>query len=107
MYGGRIVEEASTEALFDRQHMPYAAGLLAATPRLDRPAAGRLRPIRGRPPEPIGPTTSCRFAPRCDLAQAICRETAPALRRVAPGHRAACHFAEQAPALLREAGVTS
>jgi oligopeptide transport system ATP-binding protein len=105
MYGGRIVEEAPTEALFDRQHMPYAAGLLAATPRLDRPAAGRLRPIPGRPPEPIGPTTSCRFAPRCDLAQAICREAAPPLRRVAPGHRAACHFADEAPALLREAGV--
>ena len=96
MYAGRIVEEGPTDAIFDDPRMPYTAGLLASTPRLDRPSV-RLKPIRGRSPEPVGPTRSCRFAPRCDLARDICQDGAPPLERVTADHRAACYFAAAAP----------
>ncbi len=93
MYGGRIVETGPIDDVFDAPHMPYTAGLLTATPRLDRPGQTRLLPIRGTPPEPRGETRTCRFAPRCDLVQPICRAEPPALLTVAGAHQAACHFA--------------
>ena len=96
MYGGRIVEEGPAPSVFAQPGMPYTAGLLAATPRLDQPG-GRMVPIPGRPPVPAGPTHACRFAPRCAHVQAVCRAEAPALRTIGAGHRAACHFAAVAP----------
>ena len=54
MYGGRIVEEGPTEAVFEDPRMPYTIGLLGSIPRLDRPDERRLTPIRGVPPEPLG-----------------------------------------------------
>jgi oligopeptide transport system ATP-binding protein len=102
MYGGRIVEEGAIDPVFEDPHMPYTVGLLRSTPRLDRPDEPRLRPIRGAPAEPVGPATFCRFAPRCDLVQPICRREVPPLRPVGPaGQKAACHFAEDVPGLLR------
>jgi oligopeptide transport system ATP-binding protein len=101
MYGGRIVEEGPTNAVFADPRMPYTVGLLGSIPRLDRPDERRLTPIRGAPPESVGAARSCRFAPRCDHVQERCRVAVPELRAVAPGHRAACHFDIR----LKEAGV--
>jgi oligopeptide transport system ATP-binding protein len=92
MYGGRIVEEGPTEAVFEDPRMPYTIGLLNSLPRLDRPDERRLTPIRGTPPELLGEADHCRFAPRCDLVAPICRAQAPLARSVGPGRRAACHF---------------
>ncbi|MCA8972479.1 MAG: ABC transporter ATP-binding protein, partial [Planctomycetes bacterium] len=44
MYAGRVVEEATTEALFARPSHPYTRGLLASIPRLDQDE-GALQPI--------------------------------------------------------------
>ncbi|MET0426867.1 MAG: ABC transporter ATP-binding protein [Microvirga sp.] len=102
MYGGRIVEDGPTDPVFEDPHMPYTVGLLRSTPRLDRPDEVRLSPIRGAPAEPLGEARFCRFAPRCDLTQALCTREAPSLRAVgSAGQRAACHFAETVPDLLR------
>ncbi len=95
MYGGRIVEHGPADAVFAHPGMPYTAGLLAATPRLDRPG-GRLQPIPGRPSVAAGPTVACRFSPRCLRADTICRRDAPVLRPVGAAHEAACHFAAAA-----------
>jgi oligopeptide transport system ATP-binding protein len=105
MYGGRIVEEGPTDPVFEDPHMPYTVGLLRSTPRLDRPDERRLRPIRGFPAESLGEARSCRFAPRCDLAQLICRQEVPHLIEVGSmGQRAACHFASKVPELLHTKG---
>ncbi|WP_370785984.1 oligopeptide/dipeptide ABC transporter ATP-binding protein, partial [Actinomadura fibrosa] len=37
----------------------------------------------------------CPFQPRCPRAEAVCAAERPPLVRVAPGHEAACHFAEE------------
>ena len=92
MYGGRVVEDGPTDAVFETPRMPYTMGLLSSIPRLDGGGAKRLTPIRGAPPEPIGVAKSCRFAPRCTFAADICRQSPPARRPVGPGHHAACHF---------------
>ena len=37
----------------------------------------------------------CVFAGRCSYATDFCRKVAPALELKAPGHLAACHYAEK------------
>jgi oligopeptide transport system ATP-binding protein len=103
MYGGRIVEEGPTDAVFADPRMPYTIGLLGSIPRLDRADERRLTPIRGTPPEPIGSAGFCRFAPRCDHARDLCRTALPQPREVAAQRRAACHFDVR----LKEPGVAA
>lgn len=90
MYLGQIVESADRDALFRQPLHPYTQALLAAVPTLD---AQRSPPriASGEPPNPANPPRGCRFHPRCPLATAQCREQAPYLRSVAPGHQVACH----------------
>jgi peptide/nickel transport system ATP-binding protein len=91
MYAGRIVETASAEELFARPVHPYASALLAAKPRLDRPADMALRPIPGLPPDPARPVGGCAFHPRCDHRIARCAEVLPPLEPIsASSHLAAC-----------------
>jgi oligopeptide/dipeptide ABC transporter ATP-binding protein len=101
MYAGRSVEVGTVEDIFYRPSMPYTLGLLGSLPRVDSEGRERLRQIPGAPPSMLGERTGCPFAPRCPLAQDVCRETEPDLKVVesvtsAQGeHRAACHFAEE------------
>ncbi|MEQ9639980.1 MAG: ATP-binding cassette domain-containing protein [Alphaproteobacteria bacterium] len=92
MYLGRIVERAPTEALFERPAHPYTQALLAAVPRVD---AGRRRrqALAGGVPSQTARAVGCPFVDRCPIAESRCRDEAPGLREIAPGHVAACHFA--------------
>ena len=96
MYAGRIVEEASVEALFERPGHPYTRGLLASIPRGADRRRQRLPEIPGVVPSLVRPVPGCHFAPRCPLADDTCRATVPGLREVGPGHRVACWHAEVA-----------
>ncbi|MCL5947289.1 MAG: ABC transporter ATP-binding protein [Chloroflexi bacterium] len=94
MYVGYLVEMAPTEELYHHPMMPYTEALLAAIPKPD--PRRRSRPIRlpGEVPSPANPPSGCYFHPRCPYAQEICKQERPPLRKVAPEHWAACHFAE-------------
>jgi peptide/nickel transport system ATP-binding protein len=94
MYGGRVMETASTASLFEGMRHPYTAALLKATPRLENHVHSRLAAIPGLPADVVDPKPGCRFAPRCLLAQPACLDTDPPLRPVAddPQHRFACFY---------------
>jgi oligopeptide/dipeptide ABC transporter ATP-binding protein len=94
MYLGRIVETASTSALFARPLHPYTAALMRSIPRLGE-TRRRLPAIPGNVPDPRERPTGCSFHPRCPLAEAVCRVEDPALLELLPGHSAACHVARR------------
>ncbi|MFD1825466.1 MULTISPECIES: ABC transporter ATP-binding protein [Mumia] len=75
MYGGRLVEVARTQDLFDNPQHPYTQALLAAMPS-NRPAGARLNPIPGSV-SGAHALPGCPFAPRCARADHVCREVDP------------------------------
>jgi peptide/nickel transport system ATP-binding protein len=93
MYLGRIVEQGPAEALFRHPAHPYTRALVNAIPAIGgRP--GEREVLAGEPRSPIDPEPQvCRFYGRCPRQAERCRREAPALRQVAPGQAAACHFA--------------
>ncbi|MEZ5666692.1 MAG: ATP-binding cassette domain-containing protein [Alphaproteobacteria bacterium] len=97
MYLGRIVEQATAEALYARPRHPYTRALIAAIPRPEPGTRPDRAALGGEPPSPERPPPGCGFHPRCPWAQARCAAEAPALRPLPAGpggHLAACHFAE-------------
>ena len=92
MYAGRVVEEATTAQLFDNPLHPYSQGLIRSIPRIDRSGERktRLETIPGTVPNLVNPPIGCRFAARCAYATEACREAAPPLVEVEPGHKVAC-----------------
>ena len=92
MYAGKVVEEATVEALFGDPRHPYTQGLIRSIPRVDRAAEKkqRLEAIPGTVPSLLDPPPGCRFAARCKYAMEICVQAMPPLKEVAPGHRVAC-----------------
>ena len=89
MYAGRIVEEGSVSAVFERPSHPYTRLLLQSIPSLEHEQA-RLQTIPGMVPSLSNLPPGCRFHPRCPDAREPCRERAPADFEVGAGHRAAC-----------------
>ena len=93
MYGGRVVERSTVEALFSEPTHPYAWGLLGAVNSLGNSGRGALATIAGSPPSLIALPNGCSFNPRCSYASEICRSEIPALRTVGTqGSIAACHL---------------
>jgi oligopeptide transport system ATP-binding protein len=95
MYAGRIFESGDTVEIFARPANPYTRGLLLSVPDVTAVQRGDLYQIPGLPPDVAHLSAGCPFAPRCDRAEAVCRETAPPLVEVAPGHHSLCHFAAE------------
>ncbi|MDP9000114.1 MAG: ABC transporter ATP-binding protein [Myxococcota bacterium] len=93
MYLGRIVEQASAEALYAEPRHPYTRALFSAAPQPD-PERRRVRLIlEGDVPSPIDPPTGCAFHPRCPRAiRGRCDRDAPSLVETASGsgHKLAC-----------------
>jgi peptide/nickel transport system ATP-binding protein len=97
MYLGRIVEMAEADALFASPRHPYTEALMAAVLQPKPGARARPAPLPGDVASPIRLPSGCPFHPRCRYAQGVCRSELPPLRAITPGHRSACHFAEQLP----------
>lgn len=91
MYLGRVVEQAPSERVFKRPNHPYTQSLLDSVPRIDaRKRAFTV--VKGEIPSPLNPPPGCHFHPRCPHATERCKEEAPKLREIAPGHFSACHL---------------
>jgi len=100
MYLGQIVEIAGKDALFGAPRHPYTRTLLSAIPRPDPHRHGERQLPGGDVPSPMNPPEGCRFHTRCPFAIERCAVEAPALRDLAPRHAAACHRAEDLPAVV-------
>jgi len=100
LYAGRVAEVAAVTELFGRPRHPYTRGLLRALPG---GSGERLVPIRGTVPAPSERPPGCRFAPRCDLADAACDAELPDLApRDGPGLSACLRAAEVPPREARD-----
>ena len=92
MYLGRIVEIASSRALYTDPKHPYTEALLSAVPIPDPSVKRKRIVLTGDVPNPINPPKGCHFHPRCPKAMDRCRNEAPVLRDLGEGHMAACHL---------------
>jgi len=93
MYAGRIVERGTARQIYADPRHPYTRGLLRSVPRLDEPRRAKLEPVPGQPPDLTRLPRGCSFAPRCAHAIDRCRDEAPSLESLTPGHLAACWLA--------------
>jgi len=93
MYAGRLAETGTSDEIFFETLHPYTAGLMGSMTRMDEVREERLFSIQGAPPSLITPPSGCRFRPRCDYAQDVCRTDTPLMRAVSDSHSVACHFA--------------
>jgi peptide/nickel transport system ATP-binding protein len=95
MYVGQLVETASTSAIFRQPRHPYTAALLRAVPIPDPRVPSGDVALHGDVANPAAPPPGCYFHPRCPFVIEVCRQEAPRLREVEPGHWTRCHRAEE------------
>jgi oligopeptide/dipeptide ABC transporter ATP-binding protein len=98
MYLGVIVEISPAEELYDNPLHPYTISLLSAVPIPDPEVEAKRETIllKGDVPSPANPPPACRFHTRCPYVQPTrCKTEVPELRKLADGHLAACHWAEE------------
>ncbi len=89
MYGGRLVEEAPVDAIFEAPQHPYTRALLNSIPRPDRPVS-EMQAIPGRPPNLLRLPQGCAFSPRCLSRTEKCLSMRPDLLPSGQGRRVAC-----------------
>jgi peptide/nickel transport system ATP-binding protein len=112
MYLGKLVETGPAGDVYQRPIHPYTKGLIDTVPVAD-PSKEQEKEsggIRGELPSAVAPPSGCRFRTRCPLAQELCAQVEPPLRRfTAAGQFAACHFPlrEPEPALAADATVNA
>ena len=94
MYAGKIAEQADICTLFDHPAHPYTKGLLSAVSSL-RNGCETLKTIPGNVPDLSRLPAGCSFSPRCDCCRRECKEKAPEMREIGPGHSVRCFAAEE------------
>jgi len=94
MYGGQIAETAEVHDIFNNPRHPYTKGLIHSVPGV-KLNIEEFETIPGTVPRLINPPPGCRFHPRCEYAQKICKEKKPDLEYIDKDHFVACHFWEE------------
>ncbi len=88
LYLGRLVEEGTTEAIFDEPRHPYTHCLLSANPEPDPDARLERIALKGEPPSLLIRPKGCEFRERCPMASDICMQTP--IWEVENGHGLRC-----------------
>lgn len=95
LYAGRVAESNTVQDIFARPAHPYTRALIACIARTGQ-VRGSLKGIPGVVPSVGDYASGCRYHPRCELAQALCKREVPPLRPCGEDD-VACHFSEHAP----------
>jgi len=90
MYGGKMAEYGSVDAIYNCPAHPYTQRLLQAFPDVENPQ-GTMSSIAGYPPPLNDLPPGCRFEPRCLSKAEVCQNQAPDTIEPEPGHFVACH----------------
>jgi oligopeptide/dipeptide ABC transporter ATP-binding protein len=93
MYVGRIVEVASTQALYESPKHPYTEALLSAVPKPDPRLRAERVILEREVADPAHPPPGCHFHPRCRYVQERCRVEPPPLEQVEENRWVSCHRA--------------
>jgi len=101
MYGGRIMEKASTRDFFKNPYHPYTLGLQNAFPSI-ADIGEELISIPGSPPDLLNPQPGCRFQDRCPFATDLCKTEAPPLTEVGEDHFVSCHYTDKVDEFRKE-----
>lgn len=75
MYLGRLVEDGTTETIFNNPRHPYTRCLLSANPEPDPDARLERIALKGEPPSLLKRPSGCEFRERCPFAKDICTQT--------------------------------
>ena len=92
MYLGNMVEYAETEKIYSNPLHPYTTALFSAIPVPDPDYKMNRIVLQGNIPSPANPPSGCKFHTRCDKCMEICKNKAPEMMEVEPGHFCACHL---------------
>jgi oligopeptide/dipeptide ABC transporter ATP-binding protein len=95
MYVGRIVEVATTRALYEAPKHPYTEALLSAVPKPDPRLTAKRVILEREVADPAKPPPGCHFHPRCGYAQERCRVEPPPLEQIEPDRWVSCHRARE------------
>ncbi len=96
MYGGKVQEVGTADAIFNHAQHPYTQGLLRSLPTTVGDKHDRLRTIPGNVPNIHELPVGCKFATRCEEKIENCDSIEPDLLETAPGHHVRCHLMETA-----------
>ena len=95
-YAGQVVEQSDVNTIFHAPAHPYTAGLLRSVLSLGG-AQQELYTIQGTVHTAGNFSVGCRFADRCEHCMDICRNRAPALSEISPGHLCRCWLHADTP----------
>lgn len=91
MYGGKIMEIAPVEEIFNAPLNPYTKALLASNPTVGPSMENTRSPLKGEVILPLNPPPGCRLESRCPIRVDKCKMTEPILEEKRALHRVACH----------------
>ncbi len=92
MYAGYVVEENTTEMIFNKPRHPYTTGLIKSIPSIDKEERDELYSIKGSPPNLVNLPAGCPFYMRCPKADAKCDEVMPPLEKYSKTGYIACYY---------------
>ena len=95
MYGGLIMEEGTTEEIFEHPTHPYTRALLHAIPKCESGWRERLEPIPGMAPSLANPPAGCPFVTRCRFACEECKKGIPSMRAYSDTQSSRCIFTKE------------
>jgi peptide/nickel transport system ATP-binding protein len=102
LYAGSLVEEGSTEEIFNNPSHPYTVGLLRCIPRGGlHKNTDRLDTILGTPPALGAKFDGCVYVDRCALVEDRCRTAKPEAVSIGISHTARCINHAQAQSMPR------